>query len=625
MCGINGLIYKTTTSGVAEQIATMNEQIIHRGPDDRGTYVYESRIALGMQRLSIIDVQHGHQPMYNKDRTIIIVFNGEIYNFKELRSELEAAGHVFETSSDTEVIIHLYEKYGVQCFERLNGMFALAIHDVKKKIVTLARDRFGEKPLYYFETSECIGWASELKSLVPNFPFKKEICADALNLFLNLTYIPAPFCIYKNVFKLEAGCYKQIDTETFASRTIKYWDSKTDEPEVISSYTVAKSALRKLLIESVEKRMIADVPLGVFLSGGIDSTIIAAIMAEVSDKPVKTFSIGFADKKYDESERATQVARHIGAEHHQYQLNYAELIDEVDKIILNYDEPFADSSCLPTWFVSKKTSAHVKVALTGDGGDEVFGGYNKYLLHSYGRTYQKIVPRVVDKKIVRPFINSKFWPAGNSRSTSAKIKKLLTVAGNDAVTNHLELLALGFRQHELQGLLNMPVNLQPMLDHYLTGTKASALKTARYLDQHISLEGDMLAKVDRASMLCSLECRAPFLDHRLMEFTNRLPDDFLIQGNNKKRILKDSFADLLPKGFMRAPKTGFEIPTGEWFRNELKEKMQKTLSKEGLEKHGLFNRTVVEQLINDHLGKRADHSFKLWTIYCFQKWYDQQY
>jgi asparagine synthase (glutamine-hydrolysing) len=625
MCGINGIMVLKPNAGIAGKIVKMNNAIFHRGPDDNGTYVFEDRIALGMQRLSIIDVQHGHQPMYNKDKTIALVFNGEIYNFKELRVKLEGEGYVFETNSDTEVIVHLYEKYGTACFAQLNGMFALAIHDVKQKAVLLARDRFGEKPLYFFETDESIGWASELKSLVPNIPFKKEICNIALQLYLNLTYIPAPHSIYKNVSKLEAGCYKQIDTETFVSRTVRYWNSEINEPEVISNYTVAQEQLQRLLFESVEQRMIADVPLGVFLSGGIDSTIIAAIMSKLSDKPVKTFTIGFANKKYDESERAGQVARHIGSEHRQYELNYSEVIDELDKIILNYDEPFADSSCLPTWFVSKKTSGHVKVALTGDGSDEVFGGYNKYLVHSYGKRYQQFVPGIMHKKIVQPFINSKYWPAGNSRSTTAKIKKMLNAAGNDVVTNHFEIMALGFKQQELRQLLKAPADVRMILDRYLPGEMGTALKTARYLDQHISLEGDMLAKVDRASMLCSLECRAPFLDYRLMEFSNQLPDNFLIHGNNKKRILKDSFESLLPKGFMQAPKVGFEVPVGEWMRNELKEDLVKTLTLKSLEKHGLFNDEIISELISTHLTKQQDHTFKLWTIYCFQKWYDHAF
>lgn len=620
MCAINGILSRFTDHSIAASIRLMNGMVLHRGPDDEGYEIVEDRLAMGMRRLSIIDIREGQQPIFNDTRTLSIIFNGELYNFKELRLQLKNMGISFKTHSDTEVLLKMYEQWGIEMFSRLNGMYAFAIHDRKRQELIIARDRFGEKPLYYYHHEDEFIWASELKSIVEIKPGLKEISVRALSMFLTLTYIPAPYTIYKDIKKLEPGHYLKINTDHLSFEKHRYWQIPVEKEELQTDYAAAKKELRSLLFDSVEKRMIADVPLGVFLSGGVDSTIIAAIMSRISKKKINTFSVGFTNKRYDESERARLAAIHIGSKHHSHILDYASILEKIDAILLNYDEPYADSSCLPTWSVSKHAAGHVKVALTGDGGDEVFGGYNKYLLHNYGKLYQELIPGFIRNKLVA-LVNSPVWKGNDTRSFTSKFKKMIEASGDDTATNHLNISSLGFKDSELFYLLKDAVSTD--LTEYVPehGSDTDPLKLARSIDLKLSLEGDLLVKVDRASMLCSLECRAPFLDHRLIEFSNRIPDQFLIKGNKKKRILKETFEDLLPAGFFKAPKSGFEVPVSHWFRNELKTELLNTLSEEACAKHGYFNYNYISNLLKEHLERNIDHSYKLWTLYCFQKWY----
>lgn len=622
MCGINGLLFKQANPFIVSQLQLMNNRIIHRGPDDDGVY-NDCNVAMGMRRLSIIDLSTGNQPMYNDTKDVVVVFNGEIYNYRILKADLEAEGVNFSTQSDTEVILRLYEKYGSNMLSRLNGMFAFSIYDKKKNQIFIARDRFGEKPLYYHHSNDKFIWASELKSIVTAFPELKKISHHALTLYFSLTYIPAPYSIYNDVYKLLPGHFLKINTETLEKEISEYWDiNPSTKIDASITYDAAKKQISNLLTESVEQRMIADVPLGVFLSGGVDSTIIAAIMAGLSGQKIKTFSVGYENKRYDESVRAKQIANHIGSEHHEYMLDYTHIFNKIDEIVVNYDEPFADSSCLPTWFISSKTAQHVKVALTGDGGDEVFGGYNKYMLPSYRKKVKKFIPGFL-RPILTSKITDKILSRGDSKSVSSKIRKVVNLLNEDAISGHLNLMALGFRQQELNELLNTNIDFKSLLKNSTNKIDLSGdeLKQLRYLDKQISLEGDMLVKVDRASMLCSLECRSPFLDHRLMEYTYHLPDDFLINNGDKKRILKDTFKHLLPVDFFNAPKSGFEVPVGEWFRGALKADMLETLSDTALQQTGLFNVAYIKNIITEHISNKSDQTRQLWTLYCFQKWF----
>jgi asparagine synthase (glutamine-hydrolysing) len=609
----------------------MNEHIHHRGPDSEGVFVKDlgsSVVGMGMRRLSIIDIGGGAQPMFSDDKSLSIVFNGEIFNFYEIKHRLEQEHHIkFSTQSDTEVILKGYGVWGIDILQKLNGMFVFSIFDEKKKEIFIARDRLGEKPLYYSLDESSFVWASELKSIVAVCPEKKKISLNALNLYFSLSYIPAPYSIYENVFKLQAGHYLQMNVDTFKLAVTRYWDVPTTEASPVKSYNQAKQELRKLLFDATEKRMIADVPLGAFLSGGVDSSIVSAIMAKISKQPIQTFSIGYRNKRYDESERARMVARHISSEHHEYILNYDEILGDVDRIILNYDEPYADSSCLPTYFVSKCASSEVKVALTGDGGDEVFGGYNKYLSIRYRQLFNRYLPPFVQQWVTSDAFRQKYLNKGDTRSFSSKLRKLLSAVGSNPVNAHLNIISLGFNKNEIAALCNnttTPANelLLANIDKNILASLTDELKLARYLDKEISLEGDMLVKVDRASMLCSLECRSPYLDHRLMEFSYTVPDNFLLNKSNKKRILKDTFADMLPANFFNAPKSGFEIPIGEWFRTALSTDLQETLCANNLGKHHFLNVHFVQNLIQEHLSHRADYATKLWTLYSFQKWYN---
>ncbi len=628
MCGINGILYKNEHLSIGVELQKMNDAIIHRGPDAEGTYIYQERLAMGMQRLSIIDLSSGNQPIYNDDRSLVIVFNGEIYNFLILKEKLKAKGLVFRTNSDTEVLLKMYEIYGVEAFKQLNGMFAFSIHDIKLNKLFIVRDRFGEKPLYYYKNEECIYWASELKSIKIVAPkIKNAISRKALSLYFALSYIPAPYSIYQDVSKLRAGHYLSIDTNNNCISEHIYWDI-TKPKTLINDYDEAKQKLKELLVDSVEKRMIADVPIGVFLSGGVDSTIIAAIMANLSpNKKIKTFSIGFDSGAYDETPKARQAAEYIGSEHYEFRLNGETVLEQIDKVILNFDEPFADSSSLPTYLVAHETAKHVKVALTGDGGDEVFGGYNKYLLSSYGAIYSKFIPDSFNTKIIKPLAQKYFSKVKNTKSKGYKINRFIQATGKDWVKRHLDIMSLSFNETEKKALL---INGEyPSLESILNSDIMSAtafsddiLKAVRYLDKNISLEGDMLVKVDRTSMLNSIECRAPYLDHRLMEFSYQIPDNFLINGQNKKRILKDTFSDMLPKGFFNTSKSGFEMPIGDWFRAELKQDLLTTLAEDNLDKHDLFNKQLIQELINQHLYQGMDNSRKIWALYCLQKWYN---
>ncbi|GHT23264.1 asparagine synthetase B [Bacteroidia bacterium] len=634
MCGINGYVAKQGHRIANENtLRSMNERIYHRGPDSEGVFVKDlglSVVGMGMRRLSIIDIGGGAQPMFSDDKSLAIVFNGEIFNFHEIKHQLEQEHHIkFSTQSDTEVVLKGYGVWGIELLQKLNGMFAFSIFDEKKNEIFIARDRLGEKPLYYSLDESSFVWSSELKSIVAVCPEKKKISQNAFNLYFSLSYIPAPYSIYDNVFKLPAGHYLRLNINTFNLSISRYWDVPTDKESSVKSYNQAKKELRNLLFDATEKRMIADVPLGTFLSGGVDSSIVSAIMAKISKQPIQTFSIGYRNKRYDESERARMVARHIGSEHHEYILNYDEILGDVDRIILNYDEPYADSSCLPTYFVSKCASTEVKVALTGDGGDEVFGGYNKYLSIRYRQLFNRYLPPFIQQWITSDSFREKYLVKGDTRSFASKLRKLLSAVEKNPVNAHLNIISLGFNQNEIAALFhNAPISTYDLLlaniDKNTLDSLHDELKLVRYLDKEISLEGDMLVKVDRASMLCSLECRSPYLDHRLMEFSYTVPDNFLLNGSNKKRILKDTFADMLPANFFNAPKSGFEIPIGEWFRTVLSNDLKKTLCADNLDKHNLLNVHFVQNLIQEHLSQKADHATKLWVLYCFQKWFHKQ-
>tara|TARA_X000000950_G_C13915862_1_gene660976 strand:+ start:4587 stop:6467 length:1881 start_codon:yes stop_codon:yes gene_type:complete len=625
MCGINGYILNSDQEE-SDLISMMNNNIIHRGPDDFGQFkdvISGKKIALGMRRLSIIDLNNGRQPIISSDGNLILVFNGEIYNYLTLKNQLELNHQAqFSTSSDTEVILKMYEIYGVQSFKKLDGMFAFSIIDKNKSKIFIARDYFGEKPLYYSQRNDKLIWSSELKSIINVFGDKNEINMRALSIYFQLTYIPAPYTIYKGIKKLLPNHYLEIDI-----KTLSVCENLISEPKPVTvskiNFNDAKKITRDLVLESVISRSISDVPIGTFLSGGVDSSIVSYCLSKNSEHRINTFSVGFDKKKFDETEKSRVVAKLINSRHHEFKINEKSLYSDLDKILNNFDEPFADSSALPTYLVSKMTSNHVKVALTGDGGDEVFGGYNKYHINKINNTYTDIVPEKLHKLFKK---TSSFFLKTKDDDRGIKFKIRKVIDSIDYKNNfYWNMISLGFKEVEVNKILKK--NTSRNFDYYkndLGLNKSNSLSDLRSIDRCISLEGDMLVKVDRTSMLSSLECRAPFLNKKLWDFTNTLPEKYLINKTSKKHILKESFKDVFPSNFLEKPKKGFGVPVGDWLRSFLKDELIYFCNKSFIEEQNLFNYEFVEQLVNRHLSGEEDNTFRVWTYFCFQKWYKNQ-
>ena len=621
MCGINGYLYTGNISKneIKNKINSMNNEIVHRGPDDEGIFMELNEnysLALGMRRLSIIDLSNGTQPIYSEDKNIIIVFNGEIYNFKKLKKELEEKGVLFKTNSDTEVVLKMYEFYNIDSFSRLDGMFAFSILDKKLGKVFIARDFFGEKPLYFSKINNGLVWGSELKSLMLNFDTKPEINKEALSLYFQLTYIPAPHTIYEGIQKLLPDHYLEIDVNTLdisenvISKKQEIYSDKLD-------FNKAKKITHDLVMDSVNSRSVSDVPIGTFLSGGVDSSIVSLCLAKNKDVPIDTFSMGFEKKSFDETDKSRLVSKLIGSKHNEFIVSTKSLEEEIDNVILNYDEPFADSSALPTYLVSKLTSKHVKVALTGDGGDEVFGGYNKYYMGELNSIYTRFLPKSVHSQILKS-IKLITYSKEDKRGKRYKIRRLLESINYDG-NFYKNIISLAFQGNELNDLLFD--NDTNFLQTYFDNKNIKSLSDFRNLDKNISLEGDMLVKVDRASMLNSIECRSPFLNKKLWNFTNTLPDDFLMKRWNKKYILKQAFNEYFPSQFLEKSKKGFTIPVGDWLRTILKNELLMYIELSFLKKQNIFNCEYIISIVINHIESKYDNTFRVWTFYCFQKWY----
>ena len=621
MCGIIGAYINKSNDLDVEKFNIIRDKLSYRGPDSGGTFNHNN-IFFGHRRLSIIDLDTGNQPMFDAKGEISIVFNGEIYNFLTIKEELKTLGVIFKTNSDTEVILEGYLAWGLEdCLKRLEGMYAFSIWDNQKKKLFVVRDKFGEKPLYYTQDENGVYFASELKAIVP-FIYKTKISKKALNLFFSLTYIPAPYTIYENVFKLEPGYFLEISDSGVQEKQFYNLLEQFEEADKhkIQSYEEAKKQLRDLLFESVRLRMVSDVPLGAFLSGGIDSSIVSAIMSNVSEKPVNTFSIGFKEKAYDESERAKLVADHIQSNHHVYFVDHNDLLGIVDETLSYFDEPFGDSSAIPSMIVAKKAREKVTVVLTGDCADELFGGYEKYLAKHYTDKYNAY-PKIA-RKAFESFV--KLIPHANATNhTLRKMKKVITSASLQPDEQYKQLCSLGYNVEEKSKLLkpNFAEDVSQHITKYFNERSGDELSKTFYSDVKLVLEGDMLTKVDRACMLNSLEARVPFLDSKIVEFSARLPHEFKISGTDKKKILKETFADLLPEEALTFSKKGFGIPIRIWFQKELKEELLSLLSEDFLICQNIFNISYVNKIVEEHMSNKENHSSKLWQLFVFQKWY----
>ena len=623
MCGISGIIEKNNNVNV-DELKIMCDRLSLRGPDAQGFFI-DKNIGLGHRRLSVIDLETGDQPMFSEDKTIVIVFNGEIYNFHSVREELKTKGYSFHTKSDTEIILTGYLEYGIDLLlQKIEGMFAFALYDKTIEKTFIVRDRFGEKPLYYSVNDSRLVFASELKALEDIVP-TKEISKEGLNHFLALSYIPAPYTIYTNIYKLSAGSYISID-KTFNVYIKTYYNflQTISERKPYSNFEMCKKELREMLFDSVKKRMISDVPLGVFLSGGIDSSIIASIMSKISSEPINTFSIGFKEKEYDESYRANLVAENIQSNHTSHYLDYRDVVNLVNELILHFDEPFGDSSAIPSYYVAKLAREKVTVVLTGDCADELFIGYEKYLGSLYTKKYRSL------PKFVRWLIEKGISLVPHISITNIALRKIKKVINNSLLSDfelHYNLMCLGFNDEERSNILinNHFVDIKQGLNNiYNSFNTNSSLEKGIYLDLNIVLEGDMLVKVDRMCMKNSLEARVPFLDSKIVENAYRMPISYKLNGNNKKYILKETFKDLLPKETLKFSKKGFSAPIDYWLRNELNEELKSVLGKNFISEQKLFNYEEVKRIYDEHMKSKENHMAKLWNLYVFQKWYKKK-
>lgn len=628
MCGINGFVSKNfketkIIDGILDQ---MNHEIIHRGPDQDGFFAESNNnfsIGMAMRRLSIIDLSTGKQPIFSADNQKVIVFNGEIYNYKLLKQE-HLGEYPFKTNSDTEVIIALYEKYGVASFSLLDGMFAFSIYDKTVNKIYIARDFFGEKPLYYSLNEDGFYWCSELKSMVKVLRNKPVISKQGLNIYFQLHYIPAPFTIYESIFKLEANHYLEFECNhhNFEIKEIKQ--------NAISKYSnLTKSEAVKtnhdLVHQSVQSRSISDVPIGTFLSGGVDSSIVSLCLAHQSDQKIETFSVGFDKKSFDETDKSRAVAKIINSNHHEFILSENDLAESIDTILLNFDEPYADSSALPTYLVASKTKQFVTVALTGDGGDEVYGGYNKYYMGRLNTNYIKFIPKNIHD-FSHSILNKTLHSKDDQRGLLFKARRFMNAVDYDD-DFYYNIISLGFLEKERKEIFNQNLFVANPLKYYKDrkGNNNKTLRDFRNIDRLLSLEGDLLVKVDRAAMLTSLECRAPFLNKELWKFTNGLPDNYLIHGWDKKHLLKESFKQYFPKDFLNKSKQGFGVPIGDWLRGNLKKELSSYVDKKFIEEQNIFNYGVISKLVTNHMEGKIDNTIRVFTYFCFQKWYKNNF
>ncbi len=658
MCGITGIFGNLRKEEFDRSIHKMSAELTHRGPDDAGTWIDEENgIAFGHQRLSIIDLSSaGHQPMVSPCRRFVTIFNGEIYNHLELRDELNDAMNSmsWHGHSDTETLVTAFSQWGIErTLEKLVGMFAIVVWDFQEKKLILVRDRFGEKPLYYGWSNGVFLFGSELKALRKYKGFNNQIDRSVLSLYMQYMHIPAPYSIFKNVYKLEPGCVLEIDEKglfqspkeapfaPFNSQgvSIKQWYSLSDiaksgQKNLIKDEGEAIELLEKTLLESVRSQLITDVPLGAFLSGGVDSSIIVSLMQQLSDHPVKTFTIGFEESAFNEAIYAKEVAKHLGTDHHELYVTANDAYKVIPSLPTLYDEPFADSSQIPTYLVSKLARQHVTVSLSGDAGDELFGGYNRYLWgdriwnrikwmpqslrHTLGVSIQKLPASAWDK--VGHSLPTKYRVASMGNKAHRIARHLETVNSLDDM--YFNLVTEGYRDENL--VINDRLVLETKLNdsNIVLGISESEQRMMLW-DSLTYLPDDILTKVDRAAMGVSLETRIPFLDHRVAELAWRLPLSMKIKNGEGKWPVRQVLYKYVPKELIERPKAGFAIPVGQWIRGPLREWADNLLDETRIKHDGYFNPQLVRQLWEQHLSGRYDWTSRLWAILMFQAWLDK--
>ena len=622
MCGIAGFADLTDSAARSQEanrsrITTMCDVMRHRGPDDEGFHL-EPGVALGMRRLSIIDLSTGNQPIHNEDRTIWVVFNGEIYNYRELRRDLDARGHRFYTASDTETIVHGYEEWGEQVFAKLRGMFGIALWDGRTNTLLVARDRAGIKPLYFTQAAGRLFFGSEAKCLLVNPEVDRRLNAAALDHYLAYQYTPRDGSIFRGIHKLRPGHY--LKASGGAVTTEQYWQLPAGRPTHAHDEREALHELRTVLADAVRSHMISDVPLGAFLSGGIDSSLVVALMAQASNRPVKTFSIGFDEAEFDELPHARRVAEHLGTDHHDLVVR-PDALGILDRLVWHFDEPFADSSAIPTWYVSEMARRHVTVVLSGDGGDELFGGYTRYLPHPRVESFDRLAPGLGRA------VAAAAWRA---LPHGARGKNFLRHVARNPQGRYVDSVTF-YHADERRDLLS------PTLRAEIGGWNTERAFSAPFerfgglpleaqlmaFDFETYLPEDCLVKVDRMSMAHSIESRVPLLDHLVIEFAASLPAAVKMPGGRLKHLLKELAFSLVPREILDRPKQGFAVPVGQWFRGPLRDAFGDILASPLTRQRGYFNSAFVDRVLAEHLSGRRDHSTKLWMLLVFELWHRQ--
>jgi asparagine synthase (glutamine-hydrolysing) len=628
VCGICGIVEKDVQRPADEgALAAMCEALRHRGPDDAGIHL-SGHVGLAMRRLRVIDLAGGRQPMANEDHTVWIVLNGEIYNYRDLRADLEGRGHVFRSHSDTETILHLYEERGDDCVHALVGMFAFAVWDGRRRRLLLARDRLGIKPLYYVDDANRLLFGSELKALAEHPATPRALDPEGLDLYLRFGYIPAPQTIWRGVRKLSAGHLLALENDVCRVRA--YWDVPFPPEERPRREAECAEEMIARLDEAVRSHLHADVPLGAFLSGGVDSSAVVALMSRHASQPVETFSIGFRELWYNELDYAREVARLCGARHHEFILE-PDVRELLDLHARHFDEPFADAAALPTFLLSRMTRRHVTVALTGDGGDEVFAGYNRYWTEWFRRWYAA-VPEPVRRLALLPLFDglAALIPPQSRRKvlaeSAARRTRLQSLSPLEGYISQFS----PFGPDTISRLLTPEARVhapdgppEAVAAHFRAARGLTWLRRAQYVDMKTSLPEQMLAKVDRTTMAFGLEARVPLLDHRVVEVAAAVPSRYMMGWRRLKRFFKAAVRDLVPAVILDRPKHGFQVPLAAWFRGELQDLIRQRLAPAELRKHGLFQPRAVERLLREHQAGVRNHDFALFALLAFQMWWDR--
>lgn len=620
MCGIYGIVSRVPDKAVdVVALRRMGQLLVHRGPDDEGCRVDE-HAGLGVRRLSIIDLATGHQPVTNENGTLWLVFNGEIYNYQELRNVLVSRGHAFVSNSDTEVIVHAYEEYGDRCVDHLNGMFAFAVWDAPRRRLYIARDRLGIKPLYYWVGNGQIVFGSELKTIISHPDVPRRIDPAALDQFLTLEYIPSPRTIFQGIHKLPPGHWLIFDDMGLTVEP--YWDIPLRETP--QGEAACAEMLTDMISDAVRMQLVSDVPLGALLSGGIDSSTVVAFMSEGMSIPVQTFSIGFDDETYNELPYARSVATHFATDHSE-ELLRPDIAALAEQLVRHLDEPFGDFSVFPTYLVCKLASQSVKVVLSGDGGDEVFGGYDTYVAQ-YVDQYYRWLPAALRKKTL-PALMDWLPPQSAKKGLINKAKRFVEGEALPASLQHARWMMFMTDDDKaqlyrpgLQASLNGCTATSLLEGHFQRAKRSDPLAQQQYVDIKTYLVDNILTKVDRMSMASSIEARVPLLDHRIVEFALSLPPHYKLRRGRTKLILKRAMHGLIPEAVLKRPKQGFSIPLKHWLRGPLQPLMTDLLSTDCIRRRGYFEPRTVNRWMSEHLQGRANHSHRLWALMVFELW-----